>query len=241
MPTIPNFTKIPKPDLSKLPIFNVPDEPLTSTTQNQLPVADIVKNVIIFKDGSAALILESTSLNFGLLSDQEQEAVVYAYAALINSLSFQVQILVRTQRKDISSYLRHLDNASHEITNPKLKSLMKSYREFIGETIKKRNVQGKRFFLIIPFSKYELGFAKSNLPFQTQKGPIPYPKSYILKKARTSMYPKRDHLIRQASRLGLKLKQLTNEELVQLIYDVYNPDVETVRVKQDEEEYELTD
>lgn len=233
--------KLPIPDISNLPIMNIPDQPLVNTTQNQLPIADIVKNVILFKDGSAALILESTSLNFGLLSDQEQESVVYSYAALINSLSFQVQILVRSQRKDISNYLRYLDNASHEITNPKLKSLMRSYREFIGETIKKRNVLGKRFFLVIPFSKYELGFAKSNLPFQKQQGPLPYTKSYILKKARTSMYPKRDHLIRQASRLGLKLKQLTNEELVQLVYDVYNPDLETVRVKQEEDEYELTD
>lgn len=231
---------LPIPDISKLPPFNIPDEPLTGTTQQATPIADITHNVILFKDGSAALILESTSLNFGLLSETEQEAVVYSYAALINSLSFHVQILVRTQRKDISNYLRYLDNASHEITNPKLKALMSSYREFIGETIKKRNVLGKRFFLVIPFSKYELGFAKSNLPFQKQTGPLPYSKSYILKKARTSLHPKRDHLVRQASRLGLRLKQLTNEEIVQLVYDVYNPDIETVRAKKDEED-EVTD
>jgi len=233
------MNKPPIPDFSKIPPFNVPDAPLTSTTQQALPVADINHNIVLLKDGSAALILESTSLNFGLLSEQEQEAVVYSYAALINSLSFQVQILVRTQRKDISNYLRYLDNASRDITNPKLKSLMGSYRDFIGETIKKRNVLGKRFFLVIPFSKYELGFSSSNLPFQKQTGPLPYSKSYIMKKARTSLFPKRDHLIRQAARLGLRLKQLTDEEIVRLIYDVYNPDIETVRVKKDEEEDEI--
>ncbi len=224
------------PDISNIPPFNIPDEPLVSTTQAALPVADITHNLILFKDGGVSLVLESTSLNFGLLSEQEQEAVVYSYAALINSLSFQVQILVRTQRKDITNYLRYLDNANHDITNPKLKALMGSYRKFIGETIKKRNVLGKRFFLIIPFSKYELGFAKSNLPFQKQTGPLPYSKSYIIKKARTALHPKRDHLIRQASRLGLRLRQLTNEEIVRLIYDVYNPDIETVRVKKEEDD-----
>lgn len=224
------------PDISNIPPFNIPDEPLVSTTQAALPVADITHNLILFKDGGVSLVLESTSLNFGLLSEQEQEAVVYSYAALINSLSFQVQILVRTQRKDITNYLRYLDNANHDITNPKLKALMGSYRKFIGETIKKRNVLGKRFFLVIPFSKYELGFAKSNLPFQKQTGPLPYSKSYIIKKARTALHPKRDHLIRQASRLGLRLRQLTNEEIVRLIYDVYNPDIETVRVKKEEDD-----
>lgn len=224
------------PDISKIPPFNIPDEPLIGTTQKDLPVADITHNLIMFKDGGAAIVLESTSLNFGLLSETEQEAVVYSYAALINSLSFQVQILVRTQRKDISNYLRYLDNASQEITNPKLKSLMASYREFIGETITKRNVLGKRFFLVIPFSKYELGFAKSNLPFQKTPVTLPYSKTYILKKARTSLLAKRDHLIRQASRLGLRLKQLTDEELVQLIYDVYNPDIETVRANTTEDD-----
>jgi hypothetical protein len=33
---------------------------------------------------------------------------------------------------------------------------------------------------------------------------------------------------------------LTNEEIVQLVYDVYNPDIETVRAKKDEED-ELED
>ena len=43
--------------------------------------------------------MESTSLNFSLLSEKEQEAVIAAYAALLNSLSFSVQIVVRTIRK----------------------------------------------------------------------------------------------------------------------------------------------
>ena len=210
--------KLPK----NIPIFNTPDVPLTATTQDALPVADIVDNMILMKDGGATLVLESTSLNFGLLSEKEQEAVILAYAALLNSLSFSMQILVRSQRKDISSYLRYLDNAWEKITNPKLKNLMGSYKNFISETIKKKNVLGKHFYIMIPFSPLELGVGKS-FATVTSRGPLPFTKSYIIKKAEVALYPKRDHLIRQAGRLSIKLRQLTTSELIELIYDVYNP------------------
>lgn len=210
--------KLPK----NIPIFNTPDVPLMSTTQDALPIADITDDIILFKDGGATIVLESTSLNFGLLSEKEQEAVILAYAALLNSLSFSMQILVRSQRKDISNYLRYLDNAWGKITNPKLKNLMGSYKNFISETIKKKNVLGKRFFIMIPFSPLELGVTKS-FATVTSRGPLPFSKSYIIKKAQVALYPKRDHLMRQAGRLSLKLRQLTTGELIELIYDVYNP------------------
>ncbi len=208
--------------VSKIPFLNLPDLPLISTTQNELPIADIVDDIILFKDGGAAVVMETTSLNFGLLSEKEQQAVVYAYAALINSLSFSIQIFVRSQRKDITSYLSYLSDAASKITNPKLQVVMSSYRSFITEIVKKKNVLGKRFFIIIPFSPLELGVSKSVATI-SKRGPLPFSKSYILKKAQITLYPKRDHLIRQAGRLSLKLKQLTTNELIELSYDVLNP------------------
>src|SRR3989337_3564534 len=140
----------------KIPYLSLPDKPITSTTQNHLPIADITNDVAIYKDGGAALVMESTSLNFGLLSEREQQAVIGAYAALINSLSFSLQIVIRTQRKDITSYMNYLDEASKKITSPKLSFLMQGYKKFIVDSIKKKNVLGKRFYLIIPFSSLEL-------------------------------------------------------------------------------------
>lgn len=224
-----------KGPLSFVPILNTPDAPIVSTSQMHLPIADVASNIAVFKDGGAALVMESTSLNFGLLSEGEQEAVVAAYAALINSLSFHVQIVVRTQKKDITSYISYLDEAIPKARTEQLKELMIDYKSFISETIKKRNVLGKRFFLIVPFSTYELGVStKSAFRPSHQSGPLQYPFSYVLKKAVVSLNPKRDHLYRQAARLGLRLRQLTNEEIIALYYDVYNPAIETVRVKDDD-------
>jgi|SRR5581483_1719340 hypothetical protein len=208
--------------ISKIPFLNLPDLPLSTSTQAELPIADIADDIVLFKDGGAAIVLESTSLNFGLLSEKEQAAVVYSYAALLNSLSFSIQILVRSQRKDISNYLNYLSEAAGKITNPKLQTVMSSYRTFISEIVKKKNVLGKRFFIVLPFSPLELG-VKQSFSTITSKGPLPFPRSYIIKKAQIALFPKRDHLIRQAGRLGIKLNQLTKNQLIELYWEYYNP------------------
>lgn len=208
-----------------IPFLSTPDKPLFSTTQEIVPIADIADDIVIYKNGGAALVMESTSLNFGLLSEREQEAVIASYAGLLNSFNFPVQIVVRSQRKDISNYIKFLNTAKANIKNPKLINIMADYEKFVQEAIKKRNVLSKYFYIIIPFTPYELGIAKSitsSFAFVKKEKPLPFPKSYVIRKARISLYPKRDHLVRQAQRLGIKLKPLNNEELTTLFYNIYN-------------------
>lgn len=212
-----------KLNIPKIPFLGVPDTPLTASSQEHLPISDICEDIILYKDGGAAVLMESTSLNFSLLSEKEQEAVIAAYSALLNSLSFSIQIMVRSQKKDISSYMNYLDESAKKIANPGLYRLMQSYRKFIIESVKKKNVLGKKFFVVLPFSPLELGVAKSVLSITKGKGTLPYPKSYVIKKAKVILYPRRDHLIRQMGRLGIKLRQLGTEELVALFYEIYNP------------------
>jgi len=211
------------PAIPKIPILNIPDTPIKSTTQDFIPVADIKDNLVIFKDGGVALIMETTSLNFSLLSEKEQQAVIVSYAALLNSLSFPIQIIVKSERKDISSYMTYLDEQTKKLTNDKLIPLVENYKAFINESIKKKNVLGKRFFLVVPFSPLELGVAKTFASATKMKGPLPYTKSYVLKKAKVTLMPKKTHLIRQMNRLGMKLRQLNNNELIELVYNTYNP------------------
>lgn len=218
--------------MSKLniPVFSVPDAPLTDSTQAYLPIAAIEEDLVLFKDGGAALVLESTSLNFGLLSDREKESVIAAYAALINSLSFSIQIVIRTQRKDVTNYIKYLDQKGLEVKGEKMQKLFVAYRNFVIETTRKRNVLGKRFFIVVPFSPFEMGVGSSFKAIgSTRSKQLPFTKDYLLKKAKIALLPKKDHVVRQAARLGLRAKQLDVEQLTQLYYDVYNPKIETVK------------
>jgi hypothetical protein len=215
--------------LPKIPFLNIPDKPIISTTQNHLPIADITNDIVVYKDGGAALIMESTSLNFGLLSEKEQAAVIAAYAAMINSLTFSIQLVVLTQRKDVSSYLNFLDEQAKKLTDPILSNLMQGYKKFITESVKKKNVLGKRFFVVLFLSPLELGVAKSVAALTKREGPLPFSESYVIKKAKITLYPRRDHLIRQAGRLGIKFKQLGTADLIDLFHSIYNPEHPAVK------------
>ncbi|HKB88121.1 MAG TPA: hypothetical protein VKC53_00580 [Patescibacteria group bacterium] len=215
--------------IPKIPYLSVPDAPITSTTQSHLPIADVTNDIVIYKDGGAALVMESTSLNFGLLSEKEQAAVIAAYAAMINSLSFSIQIMVRTQRKDISNYITYIDEEAKKLTHPLLQKLMGEYRAFIMDSVKKKNVLGKRFYVVLYLSPLELGVGKS-IAAVTKRGiTLPFTKSYVIKKAKITLYPRRDHLMRQAGRLGIKFRQLTTRELTDLFYSIYNPEHPAVK------------
>lgn len=208
-----------------IPYLSTPDKPLSSTTQKFMPIADITDNLVLFKSGAVSVVLESTSLNFGLLSLGEQEAAVSAFAALLNSLSFPVQITVRSQRKDITSYMEYLEQASltNIAHNPKLAIIAQDYKAFILDAVKKKNVLSKKFYITIPFSQLELGIAKSFASVTKRGETLPFTKDYVVQKAKVALYPKRDHIIRQAGRLGITLKQLQTKDLITLCYRYFNP------------------
>lgn len=194
--------------------------PIRSTTQEFLEIEDIKNDLLLLSDGSCVTIIETTAVNFGLLSEKEQEALIFAYSGLLNSLSFPVQIYLHSKHKDISGYLQKLTLAETQQKNPILASRIERYREFISSTVKERNVLDKKFYLVIPFSALELGV--TNVSTLVRKRGLPYPKEYILNRAKTVLTPKRDHLLRQLSRLGLKGSQLTNQKLIELFHDIYN-------------------
>jgi hypothetical protein len=202
-----------------------PKLPIRATTQEQVPIEDINENLVILKNGSCCLILQVTALNFSLLSETEQEAIIYSYAALLNSLTFPIQILVKSTRKDISSYLKILLQAENDQKNPLLKNQVNKYRRFIEEMIKKNNVLDKKFYLVIPFFAIELGIKQTTSlnPFTSRKNTsLPFSKSYLIEKAKMSLYPKQEHLIRQFARIGLYAWQLSTEELITLFHEIYN-------------------
>ena len=196
--------------------------PIRSSTQRFTEVVDIQHDMVLFTDGSCAVIIAVLAVNFGLLSEKEQEAIIYAYAGLLNSLSFSVELVIRTQHKDITSYLKQLAVQEEKETNAKLKKSIHDYRAFVASTVKERNVLDKKFYMVIPFSALELGNAPAVL-FGSKKRGLPYKKEFIFERALTTLTPKKDHLLRLLARIGLRSYQLSSEQLLRLFYGIYNP------------------
>jgi len=207
---------------------------IRGSTQDHLPIEDIVDGMVLMKDGSCAVVMQISSVNFDLLSEREQEALVYAYGGILNSLNYNIQIVVYSNTKDVSSYLNNLRLAEGKQVNPLLKERISYYRRFIEETVKKNDVLSKAFYIVIPFSILELGIKSMSsqmlggMPTLTRKVPkeLPFPKDYILEKAKASLEPKKDHMSRLFSRLGLEVKLMNTKELIELFYKIYNEETE---------------
>jgi hypothetical protein len=203
--------------------------PIRTTTQEALDVEDITNNLLLLRDGGAAMVLKIKAVNFALLSEEEQDSIIYSYAALLNSLSFPIQILIRSQKKDITNYIKLLKNQEIRQPNPVMKNRLTQYRQFVEAIVKERNVLDKTFYITIPFFPSELGITPGNAATNLLPGPkptkgLPFDKSYIIQKALNILEPKRDHLLRQLPRLNLTARQLQTQELIQLLYTIYNPE-----------------
>lgn len=179
-----------------------------STTQQHLSIADIQDDILLLKDGGGALVLQVSAVNFGLLSDREQVAIIGSFAQMLNSLSFSIQIVIHSERLNITSYLQILDKAQKAQTNPLLSKMITEYKQFIQSTIKENEVLDKKFYVVIPLFALELGISAS--------------KEKLEQKIKTILLPRRDQIIRQLSRVGLKADQLTKQKLVEVFYDIYN-------------------
>lgn len=198
---------------------------IRNTTQQHLDLEEITDDIVILKDGSGCLILQATAINFSLLSEDEQEATIYAYAAILNSLTYPIQIIINSERKDISDYLRNVKIQEDQQDNKLLREHIRRYRRFVEETVQKNNVLDKKFYVVIPFTALELGASKAMFSQVSGTKGLPFSLSFILEKAKNHLIPKREHLSRQFSRLGIRLRQLETSELIEIFYKAYNPDL----------------
>lgn len=198
----------------------------SSTTQNFLDVYDITNNFVILKDGTVSIVLTVNAMNFGLLAEAEQDAVIYSYAALLNSLNYTIQILIQSKTKDATTYLNRLKAQEEKASSTNKRQLIGRYRQFVSELIKERNVLDKKFYVVVPASALELGLvpAKNVLPGNTKFDVSTIERSVLLEKAASNLDPKKDHLIAQFNRIGLYAKQLNTQEIIQIFYNNYNPE-----------------
>lgn len=188
--------------------------PVKSSTQTFTEIEDIREDIVLLKDYSAVVVIEVGAVNFWLLSAEEQSAMIYAYSSLLNSLSFPVQVLILSKRMDISSYLEYLNLKIKNQKNETIQKRLVSYQDFVRNIVKKTSVLEKRFFFAIPFNPLEMGVQGASV--KSLK------KEYVISRAKTSLYPKRDTMLRLLVKIGLKAAPMQQQQLVELFYNLYN-------------------
>ncbi|MGA2911774.1 MAG: hypothetical protein ABSE17_04075 [Candidatus Levyibacteriota bacterium] len=187
------------------------------STQKFIEIENIVDDVVISPGGNACLVIEVSATNFALLSPEEQDAKIYAYASLLNSLSFPIQIVIRSKKLDITNYLKLLDVEKDKTPNAALAKQIGLYRDFVKELVKVNTVLDKKFYIVIPYSALEKGASGARATFQTGSG-----KDNFVVGASAALHSKAESIHTQLRRLNLKARTLDEEQLTKLYYEIFN-------------------
>lgn len=197
--------------------------PVQLSTQDHLDIEDIRDDLVILKNGSVGVVLETNAMNFELLAEQEQDANIFNFGNLLNSLTFPVQIVIRTVSTDITKYVDQLSNYQQGLTNSSLSAQVDIYKNFISNLTVKTNILDKSFYVVIPTKSFEPIKTSAFRQLFGQRQKITN-LDKIIKAAIGELQPKRDHIIKQFSNMGLEAWQLKNDELIRLYYGIYDPD-----------------
>lgn len=193
------------------------------STQQHLEIEDIREDLVILKNGMVSLVLEVNALNFDLLSQEEQDLKIMQFAALLNSLDFQFQIVVKTERSDLTDYLDKLTVYKEKQISEALKKQIEIYMDFINNLTANKEVLDKKFYVAIPESGALVQKTSALKQVFGKKEKITNIK-VILENLRPRLYPKRDHIIKQFKNIGITAVPMTTDGLIRLYYSMYDPD-----------------
>lgn len=207
------------------------NQQISATTQEHLDILDIKNNLVVLKNGAVSAVLQTTAVNFDLLSEIEQDAIISAFSMLLNSITFPVQVVVRSKRLDISKYIEKVQRIESKINDPLLKHQAESYRKFIQDIIKRNEVLDKKFYVVVSTGGANGGGKEmGSSPFDwiiklfgTHARRISVNVDKVLKESLVELSPKIDHLMKEFNRIGVRTRQLATQELVELYFDIYNP------------------
>lgn len=198
-------------------------------TQEFIPIREVRDGIVVLKDGSMRALLMTSSINFSLKSEDEQQSIIFQFQQFLNSLNFSVQIFIQSRRLDIRPYLATLEAREKEQINDLMRIQIKEYIEFIRTFTERTNIMTKSFYVVVPYTPPTLNVKdkKVSNPFASNKKGDVKMKTEDFEEARTQL-EQRIAVVRQGIvRSGIRAVQLGTEEAIEVYYRLFNPgDVE---------------
>ena len=198
----------------------------SDATQNFVPIQEVRDGIVILKDGSMRALLMTSSLNFALKSEDEQQSIVYQFQNFLNSIDFSIQIFLQSRRLDIRPYLALLEGRQKEQTNDLLKIQIKEYIQFIKTFTENTNIMTKTFFIVVPYTPPQLSASKGSQFFSQNKNKKQDKQDNFDED--TTQLQQRVSVVEQGiTRTGVRAVRLGTEEIIEVYYRLFNPgDVE---------------
>ncbi|OQA44199.1 MAG: hypothetical protein BWY48_00174 [Parcubacteria group bacterium ADurb.Bin305] len=205
-------------------------------SQSLIPIYQIKKGVIILKDGSLRSIVEVAGVNIDLKSPEEQNILFNSWRAILNTLEFSLQVVILSYRLNINPYLTFLKNQIDRESNELLKIQGEDYYNFLTSLVTQNSIMKKRFFLAVPFTpltftptkaagqlsaSFKNMFNFSREAF-SQVSPI---SDQEFERAYQQLIIRQTNLAGNLNKMGLSCRVLDTKEIIELLYNLYNPEL----------------
>lgn len=124
------------------------------TTQDWISIKNISSEGIIKKDnGENIKILKIIPINYNLKSDLEKKSILSSYKIFLKTCNFNIQILIQSNREDLSQHIFNIENNIKKEKNNYLKSLSQNYIDYIRNFNLKKKSSTKNYYIIISNDK----------------------------------------------------------------------------------------
>lgn len=199
-----------------------------AATQLHMRIAEIRDNAVVLKNGGLRSVLKVSSMNFNLKSEAEQNAIIMSYQSFLNTLEFPIQIVIRSRKLDLDTYIDKLRGVAEKQQNQLLQKQTFDYIDYIQRLIEYADIMEKEFYVIIPSDPpraVKQNFIES---FWVRMHPADSITS-IMRRHQEFDGLKKNLNQRVAVTLtglencGLKVEELQTSELIALFYQIYNP------------------
>ncbi|MBL4644418.1 MAG: hypothetical protein JKX80_00960 [Candidatus Pacebacteria bacterium] len=199
------------------------------SSQDFVPIKEVRDGVMILNNGGLRGVLMASSLNFALKSEDEQNAFIMQFQSFFNSLDFSIQMYIQSRELDIRPYLATLEEAYKGTMDDLMRIQIREYIEFIKSFVEGANIMTKHFFVVVPYSPAAININRGilkNLPW-SKKGGETTAKKKTQKtefEENVSQLDQRLAIVQQGLiRTGVRTVQLDTEEIIELLYKIFNP------------------
>ncbi len=198
-----------------------------AATQRFVPISEIRNDTVMLKKGGLRAVLEVEALNFNLKSETEQQGIIAGYESFINTLTFPLQIVVRSTKVNIDPYIDQIRSMADKQSNELLKLQTDAYADFMEKIVEVADIMQKRFLVVVPLDDAEekrsaLSQFFSWVGIDDSSSKVSYRRKYFTEKA--GKLNERVNLVESGlHNVGLRTRRLQTMELIELYYKIYNP------------------
>ncbi|MBI3589655.1 MAG: hypothetical protein HY093_04580 [Candidatus Liptonbacteria bacterium] len=207
-----------------------------ANTQDLVEIEEIKEGTVILKNGSFRQVVMVSGANTALMAESELDILSSGYRSFLNGLDFPIQIIIHSRKVNIERYLGSLEKRREQEPSALLQSQIGEYGQFVSGFVKENAIMEKSFLVVIPYFPVKLpgketvgGMAKL-WPFSKKesKSETTEKKNQTedleFRESLNQINQRTAQIVQGLETIGLEAITLSNEELIELFYNFYNPE-----------------